>query len=86
MESKKKYLYESLNEDVLLNTHEEEIMKKMRELDLIWKKYKKKPGNRLILYCGTSGCSIRVNTPSADNEIASFYNITCDGGDGSDNF
>lgn len=81
------YLYEMAKEDALLDYDEEQIMKKLRSLNILWRKYKNKPnGNKLILYCGGAGCSIRYGSPSVDSEIEAFPYITCDGGDGGDSF
>lgn len=83
----KKYQYETVVDDFLLTEEEEKIMRAMRRLDSMWKKYKDKPqGNRLILFCGGAGCSIRINKPSSDYELESYNNITNDGGDGADEF
>lgn len=72
--------------DALLEPEEEQIMKAMRKLDFLWKKYKSNPnGNRLILFCG-GDCSIRFENPSAANTLETYPNITCDGGDGGDVF
>ena len=79
------YLYEMKNKDVLLTLEEEKIMRALRRLNTMWKKYKSKPeGNKLILYCGM-GCDVRYSEPFVDNVIEAFEHITCDGGDGSDN-
>jgi hypothetical protein len=84
--NKNAFLYESEKDSHLLEPCEEEIMKAMRKLDDLFRKYKKRPGgNRLILFCG-SDCTIRINTPSSENIIESYPNITCDGGDGADKF
>lgn len=80
------YAYESEVDAYILESDEEDIMKCMRKLDSLFKKYKKKPGgNRLILF-GGSECSIRINKPSSDCTIETYPNITCDGGDGGDKF
>lgn len=74
-------------DDAVLDYEEEEIMKQMRKLNALWKNYKKKPkGNRLILYCGGTGCSMRLESPSANKVIEVYEHITCDGGDGGDHF
>lgn len=83
----KGYLYESESDDLLLEEEEEKIMRTMRKLDKLWKEYKSKSGgNRLILFAGGAGCSIRIDSPSSSNEIESYPHITCDGGDGGDVF
>lgn len=81
------YLYESESEDFLLEEDEEKIMRAMRKLNKLWAAYKAKSGgNRLILFTGGAGCSIRIDSPSSHNEIESYEHITCDGGDGGDVF
>lgn len=80
------HLYEADADDFLLTDEEESIMRAMRRLNTLWKKYKSKPGNNnLILYCGMD-CSIRYGSPSADYAIETFEHITCDGGDGGNSF
>jgi hypothetical protein len=75
------------NGDALLTFEEEKIMKTLRSLEKLWKNYKSKPlGNRLILFCGGTGCDIRFERPSTDKIIESYPSITCDGGDGGDTF
>lgn len=82
----KEYLYEADSEDFLLTEEEEKIMRSVRRLNELWKKYKAKPdNNRLILFAGCD-VSIRIGTPSADNIIETYEHITCDGGDGSDTY
>lgn len=84
---KEVWLYESSSEDHHLTKDEESIMKAMRRLDKLWKKYKDNNGdNRLILFGGSASCSIRINTPSVDNEIEFYPHINSDGGDGGDSF
>jgi len=83
----KAYLYEAKSDDFLLEEDEEKIMRAMRKLNKLWKDYKSRPGgNRLILFTGGTGCSIRIDTPSADNVLETYASITCDGGDGGDYF
>ena len=89
----KAYLYEMKSAcnthtgDVLLTEDEEKIMRAMRRLDMLWRKYKDKGGdNNLILFAGGSGCSIRYGTPSGDNEIENFPFVRCEGGEGGDAF
>jgi hypothetical protein len=80
------YLYEAESDDYLLTKEEDSIVRAMRRLNSMWKKYKSKPGNNnLILFCGAD-CSIRYGTASADNAIETIEHITCDGGDGGDDF
>jgi hypothetical protein len=86
MTEKIAYLYESEAGDFLLSEKEEKIMRAMERLDKLWKDYKNSPQeNHLILFCG-GDCSIRVNSPSKDHEIASYEHITAEGGDGGDIF
>ena len=85
--NEKAYLYEAESDDFLLEEDEEKIMRAMRNLSKLWKDYKSKSGgNRLILFTGGAGCSIRIDSPSYSNEIESYQHITCDGGDGGDVF
>jgi molybdopterin biosynthesis enzyme MoaB len=70
-----------------LTLTEKKIVEAMREVDKLFKKYKKeRNSNHLLLFCGGTGCSLRAGTPSADAEVVGFSNITCDGGDGGDIF
>jgi hypothetical protein len=83
---KEAYLYESKKEDFLLTKDEENIMKQMRHLNDLRKKYKSKPNsNKFILYCGQD-CTIRYGSPSSEYIIQEYEHISCDGGDGSDRF
>ena len=90
---KESWLYEKKNPSgeytgvALLNWEEEQIIKAMRKVNQLFKKYKSKPNrNKLILFCGGSGCDIRYENPSGENVIETFPNITCEGGDGGDVF
>lgn len=81
------FIYDGTHKDFELTEQEEKIMAAMRKVNTLWKAYKKKPrGNKLILYCGGTGCDIRYETPSSENVIDNFGDITCDGGDGGDKF
>jgi hypothetical protein len=82
LKTDKSYLYEAKVDDFLLEEGEEKIMRAMRNLNKLWKNY----GDRLILFGGASGVSIRVDKPSANHEIESYDFIRTDGGDGADNF
>ena len=80
------YLYESKSNDFLLSESEEKIMRAMRRLDKLWKDYKNSPQENHLILFGGNGCSIRIGSPSKDNEIEGFPHITADGGDGGDSF
>lgn len=68
-----------MNEEIEFTENERKVIAALSRLEKLWEKY----GDGLILY---NGHSLRRNTPSRDNEIASFPGIIGDGGDGGDCF
>ncbi len=85
MENRKIHLYETEHRDFELIPEEEEaIMKAMRNLNKLWKQYLRTGNNRLILFCGSNGCDMRMDSHSYKDTIQNFEHIRGDGGDGGD--